>query len=384
MHGPTSGSPLPHLPKTGELWWVGAAAEWTEVLCNTMGVLAEWLFGAEKQSLACPSLCSNFDKNMFLITWSQRRICPWEWQKLQLEEGSDRIRGRTKRSGFHLCAVALSGLKYKKQFCYGSFLECPWQKLTEAYGLLWRNPLCFKQIVLANLWQYLSSPIPHSDLASWHHRPSGFLLSTAQRQSVTHKTTACLESSNSDLPLKIPSSFSMKIQVYDTPVFIFHSCSVLITSSPKIFTLLWVYFGEKTISQPQPKSEAITKHQATSVSELRRERNCINKQLCYFFKSKCQVSKAFLMVPNQAEILQPLWISKRSQDGIVCVSWVCANVLFKRCKISFLLCPWTSRSFHSLYARCRYMRHLILYFILFLPIITIRNLAGTRKNPHVK
>lgn len=90
------------------------------------------------------------------------------------------------------------------------------------------------------------------------------------------------------------------------------------------------------------------------------------------------------MVPNQAEILQPLWISKRSQDGIVCVSWVCPNVLFKMCKISFLLFPWTSRSFHSLYARCRYMKHLILYFIFFLPIITIRNLAGTCKNPHVK
>lgn len=134
--------------------------------CVTMGVLARWLFGAEKQSLACPSVCSNFDKNMFLITGSQWRICPWEWQKLQLEEGSDRIRGRTKRSGFHLCAVALSGLKYKKQFCYGRFLECPWQKWTEAYGLLWRYPPCFKQIVLAYLWQYLSSPIPHSGLAS--------------------------------------------------------------------------------------------------------------------------------------------------------------------------------------------------------------------------
>lgn len=43
------------------------------------------------------------------------------------------------------------------------------------------------------------------------------------------------------------------------------------------------------------------------------------------------------MVPNQAEILQPLWISKRSQDGIVSVSWVCPNVLCKRCKISFLV-----------------------------------------------
>lgn len=85
-------------------------------------------FEVEKQSLACPILCSNFDKNMFLITGSLRRICPWEWQNLQLEEGSDRIRGRTKRSGFHPCAVALSGLKYKKQFCYGRFLECPWQK----------------------------------------------------------------------------------------------------------------------------------------------------------------------------------------------------------------------------------------------------------------
>lgn len=163
-----------------------------------MEVLAGWLFGAEKQSLACPILCSNFDKNTFLITGSQRRICPWEWQKLQLEEGSDRIRGRTKRSGFHLCAVALSGLKYKKQFCYGRFLECPWQKLTEAYGLLWRYPQCFNQIVLAYLWQYLSSPIPHSVLASWHNRPSGLLWSTAHRQPVTHKTTACLESSNSD------------------------------------------------------------------------------------------------------------------------------------------------------------------------------------------
>lgn len=90
------------------------------------------------------------------------------------------------------------------------------------------------------------------------------------------------------------------------------------------------------------------------------------------------------MVPNQAEILQPLWISKRSQDGLACVRWVCPNVLCKRCKMSFLLFPWTSRSFPSLYARSRYMRHLILYFILFLPIIIIRIFAGSCKNPHVR
>lgn len=115
-----------------------------------------------------------------------------------------------------------------------------------------------------------------------------------------------------------------------------------------------------------------------------RETAATNNCAFYFFKSKCQVSKAFLMVPNQAEILQPLWISKRSQDGKVCVSWVCPNVLFKRCKIGFLLFPWTPRSFHSLYARCRYMRHLILYFILFLPTTIIRNFAGRCKNPHVR
>lgn len=87
------------------------------------------------------------------------------------------------------------------------------------------------------------------------------------------------------------------------------------------------------------------------------------------------------MVPNQAEILQPLWISKRSQDGIVCVSWVCPNVLFKKCKISFLLFLWTSRNFHSIYAKSRHMRHLILYFILFLPIIIIRNFCRKMQEP---
>lgn len=51
---------------------------------------------------------------------------------------------------------------------------------------------------------------------------------------------------------------------------------------------------------------------------------------------------------------------------------------------AFPLFPWTSRSFPSLYARSRYMRHLILYFILFLPIIIIRNFAGRCKNPHVR
>lgn len=134
MHGPYKWLPSSTSAQDRRVMMSGSSSRRTEVLYNTMGVLAGWLFGAEKQSLACPILCSNFDKNMFLITGSQRRICPWEWQKLQLEEGSDRIRGRTKRSGFHLCAVALSGLKYKKQFCYGRFLECPWQKLTEAYG----------------------------------------------------------------------------------------------------------------------------------------------------------------------------------------------------------------------------------------------------------
>jgi len=73
---------------------------------------------------------------MFLIAGSLRRICPWEWQKLQLEEGSDRIRDRTKRSGFHLCAVALSGLKYKSNFAMEGFWNAHDNNMTEANALL--------------------------------------------------------------------------------------------------------------------------------------------------------------------------------------------------------------------------------------------------------
>lgn len=100
---------------------------------------------------------------------------------------------------------------------------------------------------------------------------------------VTHKTTASLESSNSDLFLKTPSSFSTKIQFYKTPVFIFQLLQCFDNFiSQNLHTLVGL-FWRKTISQPQHKSEAITKHQATSVSELRRERNCSNKQLCFLF-----------------------------------------------------------------------------------------------------
>lgn len=175
-----------------------------------------------------------------------------------------------------------------------------------------------------------------------------------------------------------------KTQVYKTPVSIFHSCSAWITSSPNIFTLLWVCFGAELSASPsesQRQQQSIK--QQVHHSWGGRETASTSKCAFHFFKSKCQVSKAFLMVPNQAEILQPLWISKRSQDGAVCVSWVCANGLCKKCRISFLLFPWTSRSFHSVYARSRYMRHSILYFILFLPIIIIRNCTGRCKNPHV-
>lgn len=49
MHGPTSGSPLPHLSKTGELWSVGAAAEWSPVKHNG-GVSRVAFWGTEAES----------------------------------------------------------------------------------------------------------------------------------------------------------------------------------------------------------------------------------------------------------------------------------------------------------------------------------------------
>ena len=172
---------------------------------------------------------------MFLITGSLRRICPWEWQKLQLEEGSDRIRRRTKRSGFHPCAVALSGLKYKKQFCHGRFLECPWQKRDKPtvccggiVSTLIKLYLHISGNISGHQYQSVASPADTTDY-------SGSCLKYST-QAVTHNETqdthaACLEISNSDLLQKIPSSSSQKIQVYETSVFIFHPFSALVLSS---------------------------------------------------------------------------------------------------------------------------------------------------------
>lgn len=132
----------------------------------------------------------------------------------------------------------------------------------------------------------------------------------------------------SPLPSPWTLRFTGHLDSYSTPAVLW---------SPNIFTLLWVCLGQKQSASPsehQRQEQSIKQqvYQSWGGRETAATSNCA----FYFFKSKCQVSKAFLMVPNQAEILQPLWISKRSQDGIVCVSWVCANVLCKKCKISFV------------------------------------------------
>lgn len=63
----------------------------------------------------------------------------------------------------------------KSNFAMEGFWNVHDKNVTEGYSLLWRHPQYLNLIVLAYLWQYLRSPVPHSSLSSWCYRPQWLL-----------------------------------------------------------------------------------------------------------------------------------------------------------------------------------------------------------------
>lgn len=196
MHGPTSGSPLPHLSrmmwvcvkfrlyKTEELRRVRAAIEWIKVLCNTMGMLAGWLFGG-REARVWPVLffVPTLTKTCFSSQEAWEEFAPGNdrsssWKRAQTGLEAEQKGQTFIRVQWHFLVWSIKG-----NFAMEGFWNVHDNTVTEAYSLLWRYPQYFNQIVLAYLQQYLRPPIPHSSLASWYYRLQWFLPEVQHRGS---------------------------------------------------------------------------------------------------------------------------------------------------------------------------------------------------------